>query len=178
MDDDESDELYEMSGTLAEWNGKTGTILTDCGERVPLLRMMLHLRGFKAPVKVGDRIHFHASEHVTVDYSLSRIRLIEPRHPDADELAQLQTRLHPPPEEVELVGRKMQGVVESFDADKGYGRVRTSDGEHAFLHICCLRAGGYQTVAIGARVEIDALHRPATGWWAWRLLSLEQNAGS
>ena len=175
MDTDNGDELFEMSGTIVEWDGRRGYVLTDCGERITLLRFLLKSLGFAGPVKVGDRIHFSASEHVKVTYHIGHIRLIDPREPDAAELRRLKAE-HQRRVNIDAGGlalRTLEGVIESYDANKGYGFIRSSEGEPVLLHVTCLRAGGYRDAPrIGAQVEFEAMQR-TKGWQAFRLLSLE-----
>ena len=47
-----------------------------------------------------------------------------------------------------------QGVVAAFDPDKGYGTVRSDDGQEFFFH-CTQIADGSRTVEIGAPVTFD-----------------------
>lgn len=169
------DDGIAMSGTIVEWNGTFGHVLTDCGERVAFMRFLLTSLGFKAPVKVGDRMHFDASEDIRVMYHIERIRLIEPREPDAAELrrlrAQHEGRLDR--DAGGLILRTMEGVIDWYDADKGYGFIRSSEGDQVLLHLTCLRACGYRDAPRpGAAVEFEAMQR-SKGWQAFRLLSLE-----
>ncbi|WP_439542603.1 hypothetical protein [Hyphomicrobium sp.] len=65
---------------------------------------------------------------------------------------------------------EVAGVVEAFDFPNGYGW-RADDGRRVLLHVSALRAGGYQTATIGARVKCQALGR-ATSLQAFRVLEL------
>ena len=177
MGSENGEELFEMSGTIIGWDGRHGYVLTDCGERISLLRFWLKALGFKEPVKVGDRIHFTASEHTKMTYHIERVRLIDPREVDAAELRRLKAKGQRQKDlQMSMPGlalRTLQGVIEWYDADKGYGFIRSSEGEPVLLHATCLRAGGYKDAPrAGAAVEFEAMQR-TKGWQAFRLLSLE-----
>ena len=74
MDDEE--ELYEMVGTLVEWDGIKGWMVTDDGERIFMSRARDLARGAKFPYAVGCRIHCLVSAEVT--YKVKHVRLVEP----------------------------------------------------------------------------------------------------
>lgn len=76
MDDDSDDDgaqLYEMMGTLTEWDGTSGCVISDCGERLVIHRLALKVFGFEQPIEVGDRISFLASKRAQISYSLRDI---------------------------------------------------------------------------------------------------------
>ena len=65
------------------------------------------------------------------------------------------------------------GVIDWYDPHKGYGYIRTKNGEEALLHVTCLRAAGYLIAKKGACIEFEALRRPGKDLAAFRILSLE-----
>jgi CspA family cold shock protein len=48
-----------------------------------------------------------------------------------------------------------QGVVKWFNADKGYGFIRRSEGDDVFVHKSALEAGGLDNLVEGEAVEFD-----------------------
>ena len=169
-------DALEMVGTVSEWNGTSGCILTDTGERVPFNHFTLRALGFEQPLKVGDRIHFWASESIKITYSLEEIRKIVPQEPDHAALKRLRdlnralSKQQNPNTELHE-GREFTGTVDSFDPKKGYGYIRCDGGETVLLHVTCLRASGYRNVTPGSPVHFQALERPK-GWMAFRIHSL------
>jgi cold shock CspA family protein len=68
-----------------------------------------------------------------------------------------------------LQQRPLQGVIESYDANKGYEFIRSSEGEPVLLHVTCLRAAGKGNAPrIVAQVEFEE-----QGLAGFRLFSLE-----
>jgi cold shock CspA family protein len=66
------------------------------------------------------------------------------------------------------------GTVAFFDERKGFGYVAADDGAgDVLLHIACLRASGYQSVQVGARLECVA-RQASRGRQAMRVLRLER----
>jgi cold shock protein len=51
-------------------------------------------------------------------------------------------------------GSAMDAEVLWFNASKGFGFVRASDGSEAFLHIRALEAAGHGSVSEGARLKV------------------------
>jgi hypothetical protein len=73
--DDEDDyvEVYEMVGTVAEWDGERGYMLSEDGERVSISRSTWTRRpAFTVPLRVGDRIHCW----VTAEISWTVVRVL------------------------------------------------------------------------------------------------------
>ena len=170
-------DVLEMVGTVSEWNRTSGCILTDTGERVPFNHFTLRALGFEQPLKVGDRIHFSASESIKITYSLEAIRKIVPQEPDRAvlkrrcDLNRTLGKLQNPNAELHE-GREFTGTVESFDPKKGYGYIRCDGRETVLLHVTCLRASGYRNVTPGSSVRFQAIEHPK-GWMAFRIHSLE-----
>lgn len=165
--DDDGGDLIEMSGKIVEWNGRTGFVQTDCGLRLEVGRRLLTALGFRGAVADGDRIHFHVFKHVEVTYHIDRVRLIIPSaygHKPTKRKSP-RPRNAPPSAAKQIV----TGVIEAFDAEKGYGYVETTCGESILVHITCLRASGYRTAPIGVKLSFEALQRPK-GWHAIRVL--------
>jgi hypothetical protein len=135
--DDEDDyiEVYEMVGTVAEWDGERGYILSEDGERVSISRSTWSRRpAFTVPLKVGDRIHCWVTAEVS--YTLKKIRLIEPREPNDDhihrlkELAKRSVARHMGRFRAEIEFRDtFTGTIESYNARKKTGVIRRDDGE-------------------------------------------------
>jgi cold shock CspA family protein len=137
MHDDEDDyvEVYEMVGTVAEWDGRRGYILSEDGEHVSIYRSTWTRRpAFTAPLKVGDRIYCWVGAEVS--YSLQRIRLIEPMEPDADHIHRLKgiakrnvaRQMGRFRAEIEFCDT-FTGTIESYNARKKTGLIRRDDGE-------------------------------------------------
>lgn len=169
--------LYEMVGTITQWNGTSGDLITDSGERVVLHRFLLKMIGRDEPLKVGDRVQFWATKSVT--YEVRDIGAIVPEEPNAKALKRLRT-LHRAMEkqynrddEPDLLVEELAGAIVSFDPQKGYGFIRCDGGELVLLHVTCLRASGYKSAAAGAPVQIEAVERDK-GWMAYRILYLGQ----
>jgi cold shock CspA family protein len=179
------DEDYEATGTVAAWNGKSGYLLTDCGERIPLTTKRLHGYGFTGPIRVGDRIHVWLSKRAKtlISVDITRINMVVPSEPDTQKLRQLAARNQ------ELMERRdpnapsatvdeFSGIVESFDDKKGYGYIRADDGTRIFVHQLALSASGYTACERHMRIRCEALDRSGNGWHAFRILSLEQSAST
>ena len=71
--------LIAMSGTVTEWDGATGKVITDEGECVRMHRLIFTVLGRNEPVNVGDRVHFWARKKVEVSYQLRARRSRIPR---------------------------------------------------------------------------------------------------
>ncbi len=56
----------------------------------------------------------------------------------------------------------MQGVVEKFFADRGYGFIRCDDGSQLFVHVKEARRGGVE-LSEGQRLEFLIAKDPKTG---------------
>ncbi|HZT88317.1 MAG TPA: cold shock domain-containing protein [Stellaceae bacterium] len=57
----------------------------------------------------------------------------------------------------------MQGVVEKFFADRGYGFIKSDDGGQVFVHIKDARKGGVVELSEGQRLEFLIAKDPKTG---------------
>lgn len=49
----------------------------------------------------------------------------------------------------------MKGTVKMFNAEKGYGFIRTEDGRDAFFHYSALVMDNYKTAEKGEAVEFE-----------------------
>lgn len=73
---------------------------------------------------------------------------------------------------------RIAGHVKWYDAVKGYGYVTPDNGgPDILLHVTCVRAAGFQTARVGARVDGHALRRPK-GAQCYRILYLDGKAGN
>ena len=52
-------------------------------------------------------------------------------------------------------GQVMKGTVKMFNAEKGYGFIRTEDGRDAFFHYSALVMDNYKTAEKGEAVEFE-----------------------
>jgi len=70
---------------------------------------------------------------------------------------------------------EIAGAIKWFDVSKGYGFIVPDEG-HAdvLLHVTCLRASGYQTALVGARVHVQVVARPR-GLQALRILGMDES---
>ena len=64
------------------------------------------------------------------------------------------------------------GVVEAFDADRGYGTVAATGGDRWFFH-CTALADGSRTVAVGTRVAFVVGPGAPGRWEARSVVPLE-----
>ena len=62
----------------------------------------------------------------------------------------------------------MTGSVAEFDEHKGYGTVRSDEGEEYFFH-CTQIADGSRTIAVGAHVSFDVTAGHLGRWEATAL---------
>jgi cold shock protein len=70
---------------------------------------------------------------------------------------------------------ELSGVIKWFDIAKGYGFVVPDNGmPDVLLHVSCLRRDGYQLAYEGARVVLEAVHRPR-GLHACRILAMDDS---
>jgi cold shock CspA family protein len=178
------DEDYETTATVATWNGRSGYLLTDCGERIPLHSAKLHAYGFKGPIKVGDRVYLWVSKRAktVISVGIKRINMVVPAEPDPQKLERLAARNREimerrnPDGGTSATVDEFTGIIESFDDVKGYGYIRADDGTRIFFHQLALRASGYSVCERRMRIRCEALDRSGNGWHAFRILSLEQTA--
>ncbi len=49
----------------------------------------------------------------------------------------------------------MRGTVKKFDKEKGYGFIKSAEGQDYFFHYSQLQMEGFKTAEIGAVVEFD-----------------------
>ena len=49
----------------------------------------------------------------------------------------------------------MKGTVKMFNADKGYGFIRTEDGKDVFFHYSSLIMDSYKTAEKGEQVDFE-----------------------
>ena len=56
-----------------------------------------------------------------------------------------------------LGGIKMQGKVNWFNAEKGFGFIETEEGTDVFVHYSAIAMDGYKTLEEGAEVEFDVV---------------------
>ncbi len=81
-------------------------------------------------------------------------------------------------EGLELELFELGGKIKFFDHTKGYGFITPDEGlPDVLLHVSCLRAGGYQTAPLGARVRCQVLKRPR-GLQAFRILDMDADSPS
>ncbi len=70
---------------------------------------------------------------------------------------------------------EISGAIKWFDAGKGFGFIVPDNGmPDVLLHVTCLRRDGYATAYEGARIVVEALHRPG-GLQAFRILSMDES---
>jgi len=55
---------------------------------------------------------------------------------------------------------KETGVVKWFNAAKGYGFIRRSDGDDVFVHYSAIQMSGYRTLEEGMQVEFEVQEGP------------------
>ncbi|MDF2721757.1 MAG: cold-shock protein [Paenibacillus sp.] len=49
----------------------------------------------------------------------------------------------------------MKGTVKWFNAEKGYGFIRSDEGEDLFVHFSAIQGDGFKTLDEGQEVEFD-----------------------
>lgn len=70
---------------------------------------------------------------------------------------------------------QVSGRIKWFDVAKGFGFILPDNGmPDVLLHITCLRRDGYQAANEGARIVVEAVHRPR-GLQAHRILSIDES---
>jgi CspA family cold shock protein len=70
---------------------------------------------------------------------------------------------------------EVSGSIKWFDPSKGYGFIAPDqDLPDIFLHLSCLRRGGFQTAQEGARVICEVLRRPQ-GLLAFRVKTMDES---
>ena len=67
--------------------------------------------------------------------------------------------------------RAVQATVETFDEFRGYGTLRTSDGDELFFH-CTTLTDGSRTVEVGAAVTAEVVPGRLGRWEAARVTKL------
>jgi cold shock protein len=80
-----------------------------------------------------------------------------------------------PEDAVDIV--EVHGRIKWFDVAKGFGFIVPDNGlADVLLHVTCLRRDGFQTANEGARIVVEAVHRPR-GLQAFRVISLDEASG-
>jgi cold shock protein len=70
---------------------------------------------------------------------------------------------------------EVSGRIKWFDVAKGFGFIVPDNGlPDVLLHVTCLRRDGFQTANEGARIVVEAVHRPR-GLQALRVVSLDES---
>ena len=70
---------------------------------------------------------------------------------------------------------EVSGSIKWFDPSKGYGFIVPDENlPDIFLHLTCLRRGGFQTVLEGSRVVCEVLRRPQ-GLLALRITAMDES---
>ena len=59
----------------------------------------------------------------------------------------------------------MKGKVKWFNAKKGYGFIRTEEGEDAFVHYSAIKMDGFKVLRENQLVEFEMIETPK-GWQA------------
>jgi cold shock CspA family protein len=172
----------EMHGTVAQWDGRFGYILTDDGERVSISQSLLIANGHDETPKVGDRITFLASKRVEISYHLEEIHAYRVAKADKANLRRLHElnrtiALRRNPREREMIdlhyAEDFTGTLESFNATTGTGIIRCATGpERISVHICSLRAAGFKTAELGSTLSFNAVEQ-SDGWRVFRVHWLE-----
>ncbi len=54
---------------------------------------------------------------------------------------------------METSAKKVIGTVKMFNKEKGFGFIRTEDGEDVFFHYSALKMDSYKTAETGEKVE-------------------------
>jgi CspA family cold shock protein len=57
---------------------------------------------------------------------------------------------------LEVVGLK--GTVKWFNAEKGYGFIRSDEGEDLFVHFSAIQGEGFKSLDEGQEVEFDKVN--------------------
>jgi cold shock CspA family protein len=65
------------------------------------------------------------------------------------------------------------GTVRAWDPGKGYGFITSDDGTEVLAHITCLRASGFQTLPIGARVTFNQIVRDNGKAQVFRFIAID-----
>ena len=70
---------------------------------------------------------------------------------------------------------EVSGRIKWFDVAKGFGFIVPDNGlPDVLLHVTCLRRDGHQAANEGARIVVEAVHRPR-GLQALRVVSLDES---
>lgn len=169
----------ELAGTITRWDGNSGDILTDRGERISFNRLQLQLSDIAKQPKIGDRIFFSATCCVEVKHELEAVRKLIAKEPNEAELRYLallnrarEEQRHPDNLAVDL---DFTGTIESYDASKGYGFITADTGDRVLVHATCLRAAGHRSAEPGSTVFFSALLRRG-GLQAYRIHQLQPPA--
>jgi hypothetical protein len=174
---DESPELFEMVGTLTEWDGHRGYMLSDAGDRFQLSNLRDAIRGVSFPYSVGCRIHCVVSAEVV--YTVRDVRFVVPQKPDAnlDRVKALAkenfARAHGPVRAQLEFPETYTGTMESVDRRKKKGVVRRDDGELMPFYRDDVDVKKGQKITPGMHVRFHALHA-GDRWTVTRILSLKK----
>ena len=163
----EDGERIDMDGVVVAWDGTLGTILAG-GLLVSFNFFQLKVQGFRNAPKIGDRICFTARRRIQVDYHIDDIRLVAPQEPrGADAIKYLVLK-----SQNKICTENQEGVVESYDAEKGYGFIVCEGDEKALVHVTALRASGIKNgLVAGDRISCELLRRPK-GLQVFRVLEI------
>ena len=97
-----------------------------------------------------------------------------PQDDDRERIAGIQTSSAGEQASLDIV--EVSGRIKWFDVAKGFGFIVADDGgPDVLLHVTCLRRDGYQAAHEGARIVVEALHRPR-GLQATRVVSLDDSS--
>ncbi|MCZ7594275.1 MAG: hypothetical protein M5U16_04665 [Hyphomicrobium sp.] len=175
-DEEDAVKVYEMVGTVAEWDGHSGYMLSEEGERVSLSNRCWGRPAFTVALKVGDRIHCWVTAETT--FTLKKIRLIEPREPDADHIGRLKARGR------KIVARQsgrllaqvqfpetLAGTIESFNRRTKRGVIRRDNGEQLQFDRGCLGPVRNTKIELGMPVCFHACRFEET-WSVLDIVSL------
>ncbi|AGK57024.1 hypothetical protein HYPDE_26718 [Hyphomicrobium denitrificans 1NES1] len=162
----DADDTYTacaMQGLVTEWDGRTGIILTDDGERITIHEIKLRLDGFKNIPTVGDRVHFWAEEEVRVTYKLKEVRMIEARARDDAVIAKLEKRYRDRTlkQRIRYDGYAVEtqtGTIESFDAKRCSGSIHLEDGGFADIAPDSVRKRDVKRIKPGTMVRFRAVY--------------------
>jgi len=86
-------------------------------------------------------------------------------------------RLDGPASNASEIPVEIAGFVKWFDVSKGYGFVVPEEGgQDILLHVTILKRDGFNTIAEGARIVLEAIEK-SRGRQAVRVLSIDTSAG-
>ena len=172
--DQDCTELYEMTCTVAEWDGTRGYMLSDDGAKVPLQATIFGMRRITHPLKVGDRVH--CSVRAEVSYSLNKIRLVVPHEVDEKQIQRLKAlgkRVRAREAgslTAELEFREVfAGTIETYNWRKKSGVIRRDDGEQIGFDGNTWGLRALKPVRQGTSVQFEA-YRLEGSWQIVRMI--------